>query len=139
MNSRLLLLSFLALAACGPAECKLTDAKSCSGTTVCERLVGQTRALCFQPVLVEGTVKVFGSATPIADAQVNAIDVAGGSAATATPTATDGTYSLRIHTTRTDEKGGYPARKITLSAAAKDFTPYPSSARPAPAIDIPLA
>ena len=139
MSPRHLIFTLLTLVACGgPQECKLDDPKTCTGGMVCEKVDGKPPAVCFQPLMIQGTVKVFGAATatPIADAEIALLDANGAPIGAVGKTSSDGTFSLRLEATRSDAKTGTPiGRTITLRVAAQDFLPFPSLLRPAKAID----
>ncbi len=139
MNPRHLVFFALALAACGgPQECKFTGASTCGTGQVCEKVVGRDTGLCFAPVLVEGTVKVFGAAvsTPVAKAEVALIDANGAPASVVGTTDSDGKFSLRLPTQRSDASlGTLVGRTVTVRAAAQDYSPFPSLLRPVASID----
>ncbi|HEY3450519.1 MAG TPA: carboxypeptidase-like regulatory domain-containing protein [Myxococcales bacterium] len=127
------------LAACssGPKECKLDDATTCSTDQVCEVVQGGTPAnQCFAPVLLKGKVYDLGTTTGISDATVLATDENGAQAGAAAKTGTDGTYELRIPSTRTDATtGAFTARKVLLRSQAKNYVPFPSGTRVSLPID----
>jgi hypothetical protein len=142
MNARLLTVFFFALCACGGLqECKLDDATTCTGGLVCEKLEDskvKVTAVCFQPVMVQGTVKELGAvvATPVSKAEVLVLDANGAPLAPAATTDTDGSFSVRIPTTRSDSKlGTLVGRSITLRASAQDHLSFPSILRPATTLD----
>ncbi|HYV43452.1 MAG TPA: hypothetical protein VFA20_01280 [Myxococcaceae bacterium] len=136
-NTLTLLIAALSLTACGPKECKIDDPSSCSSDQVCEAVTGQDKPSCFTPVRVTG--KVFDLSTqskdPIAGAQVTALDDNGAPVSAVVTTASDGTYSIPIPSSRADSNGTPVARKITLRAAAQDFAPFPSGIRTALPLD----
>lgn len=126
----------LLLAACGgPKECALTDPKSCGDDFVCEEVTGREKPLCFAPVTLEGKVYDLATTNGIADAEVLAVDENGTPAGAATKTASDGTYSLRVPSRRTDEKGAFVSRKVMLRSQAKNYVPFPSGTRVSLPID----
>ena len=130
------LLTFAACTPPGPATCKLADATPCSGGLVCERVKDKGNPYCFQPVMLEGTVKVLGATTVIAGAEVSAVDVNGVPTGSVATTSADGTWSLRIETERSDTEKGTPIfRTVMLRAAAQDFQPFPSGVRNSLPID----
>lgn len=135
-------LALLVLAACappGPQTCKLTDPKSCTNGTVCERVKGEGTPYCFQPVLLKGTVKVFGSMTPINNAEVTAVDVLGIPAGSVAKSDGNGDWSMRIETERSDTKGTPLFRTVKLRASAQDHAPFPSGVRTHLPIDMSAA
>jgi len=125
------------LTGCGPKECKVDDPSSCSSDQVCEAVTGQDKPSCFSPVTVHG--KVFDLSTQtkdaVAGAQVTALDDNGAPVSAVVTTATDGSYSIPVPSTRADGSGKPVARKITLRAAAQDFAPFPSGIRLALPLD----
>ncbi len=126
----LIAVAALALAACGGVtECKLTDARSCPSDQVCEPVTGRAKPVCFKPVLIEGKVTVLGATTAIAGAEVSATADTGAAVGTVATSGADGTYSLRVPSTRSDEKGTVVGQKVLLRAAAKDFEVFPSGVR----------
>jgi hypothetical protein len=139
MKTTSILAALVALSACtppGPATCKLTDATPCSGGLVCERVKGEGNPYCFQPVLLKGTVKVLGATTPIANAEVSAVDVNGVPAGAIAKSDADGAWTLRVETERSDKDKGTPVfRTVMLRAAAQDYQPFPSGVRTSLPID----
>lgn len=118
------------LAACGgPRECKLDDPGSCPTDQACEQVQGRDKPLCFAPVTLEGKVYDLSNNAAIADALVLATDENGAPAGAAVKSGSDGAYSLRVPSVRSDEKGAFIARKVLLRSQAKNFTPFPSGAR----------
>ncbi len=130
MDRRLLVLTLFVLGACsGSRECTLDDPSSCPSDQVCEPVQGREKPLCFAPVLLKGKVYDLGSGTGIAAAAVLASDENGAPAGAAVQATPDGTYELRIPSTRTDEKGAFSARTVMLRSQAKNYVPFPSGAR----------
>lgn len=125
------------LTACGPKECKLDDPSTCDSSQICEAVTGQDKPVCFAPVEVRG--KVFDLSTddktPIKGALVTALDENGAPVSAVVTTPTDGTFSIRIPSARSDTKGTPVTRKVTLRAAAQDFVPFPSGIRTALPLD----
>ncbi|HZN93995.1 MAG TPA: hypothetical protein VFB81_14885 [Myxococcales bacterium] len=125
------------LTGCGPKECKLNDPSTCDSNQTCEAVTGQEKPLCFAPVEVRG--KVFDLTTdnkaPIQGAQVTALDENGAPVSSVVTTPADGTFSIRVPSTRSDSRGTPVARTVTLRAAAQDFTPFPSGIRTAVPLD----
>lgn len=117
------------LCACGPAECKLDDPASCPKEQVCEVVQGKEKPLCFAPVQLEGRVYDLATTSGIEGASVVATDENGAPAGPAVTSTTDGKYTLRIPSTRTDDKGAYTARKVLLRSQAKNYVPFPSGGR----------
>ncbi|MFZ5441937.1 MAG: hypothetical protein ACOZQL_18170 [Myxococcota bacterium] len=130
-----LLAAALSLTACGPKECVLTDASSCPTDQVCEAVQGKDKPQCFAPVTLEGKVFDLSSSAGIAGAQLLATDENGAPAGTATISASDGKYSLRIPSTRTGDQGAFVSRKVLLRSQAKNYLPFPSGARVSLPID----
>lgn len=129
------LVSLLLVGCAGPQECNLTDPKSCADDLVCEQVTGRDKPLCFAPVTLEGKVFDLATSTGIAAAEVLALDENGTPAGTTTKTASDGTYSLRVPSTRTDEKGAFQSRQVLLRSQARNYVPFPSGARVSLPID----
>jgi hypothetical protein len=119
----------LSLSACGPAECKLDDPSSCPKEQVCEVVTGKDKPLCFAPVQLEGRVYDLSTTSGIEGASVVATDENGAPAGPAVISTTDGKYTLRVPSTRTDDKGTYTARKVLLRSQAKNYVPFPSGSR----------
>ncbi len=131
----IVVLAFCGCPGSGPQTCKLTDATPCTSGEVCERVKDNGNPYCFQPVLLQGTVKVLGSSTVIANAEVTAVDVNGLPTGSIAKSDTDGAWSLRIETERSDEKGTPIFRTVMLRAAAQDFQSFPSGVRTSLPID----
>ena len=129
MINRLVLCGAVALlAGCGPTECKLDDASTCPREQVCEQVTGK-KPLCFAPVRLDGRVYNLADAKGIAGALVVATDENGAPAGPAVTSAADGAYSLRVPSTRNDEKGAFVSRKVQLRSQAKNFISFPSGGR----------
>lgn len=131
MNRRLIFCGLVAvvLSACGPRECKLDDPTSCPSEQACELVSGKDKPQCFAPVTLEGKVFDLSTKAGIKGALVLATDENGAPAGPAVTTTTDGLYSLRVPSTRTDEKGTFTSRKVSLRSQAKNFIPFPSGGR----------
>ena len=130
MSKRLMFCGLVAMlaSACGPRECKLDDPGTCSAEQVCEQVTGK-KPQCFAPVTLEGKVFDLSNNAGIKGALVLAVDENGAPAGPAVTTATDGAYSLRVPSTRTDDKGAFTSRKVMLRSQAKNFVPFPSGGR----------
>lgn len=137
MKRLLVSLPVIALAACGGGKsvCKVGDPSTCSSGQVCEVVQGQTDPACFAPVQVQGRVFDLTTNTGIPNAQVTAEEVSGRSVGHVAITAADGTYTLQIPTTRKDAQGTPVGETLKLSAAAKDYSPFPSGFRVALPLD----
>lgn len=137
MSKRVLsVLVVVGLSACGgPKECVLGDASSCPSDQACEEVQGREKPLCFAPVTLTGQVFALDTQAAIADAEVMATDADGAPAGNAVRTASDGSYTLRIPTARTDDRGTITGRSVRLRAQAKDFYPFPSGSRVSLPID----
>lgn len=123
-------------AACGPSrECKLDDPKGCGDTLVCEKVEGKTQGMCFAPVRIEGKVFELGSGKAIAKAEVAAQDINGTPVGDVAASDDSGRFSLRVPSVRTDDKGSFVARKVTLRASATGYVTFPSGIRVALPID----
>lgn len=122
-------------AGCGAKECKLEDPTSCPGDQACEQVTGRTTPLCFAPVTLAGKVFDVSSSAAISGALVLATDENGAPAGLAVTSGSDGTYSLRIPSVRSDDQGAFVARKVLLRSQAKNFLPFPSGARVSLPID----
>jgi hypothetical protein len=125
------------LTGCGPKECTLDDPSTCDSSQICEAVTGQEKPVCFAPVEVRGKVFDLSSDTkaPIQGAQVTALDENGAPVSAVVTTPADGTFRIRVPSTRSDTKGTPVARKVTLRAAAQDFVPFPSGIRTALPLD----
>ncbi len=123
------------LSACGSNECVTSDPSPCSGALVCEVVTGQAKGRCLPPVLVEGKVTKLAGGAGIANAQVSALDANGAPLGTVAVSKSDGAYSLRVPTRRTDEAGTIVPTKLTLRAQAAGFVSFPSGVRVALPID----
>jgi hypothetical protein len=114
---------------CGPKECVLSEPNSCPADFACEPVSGRDKPLCFRPVTLEGKVFDLSNGAAIKGAEVLATDENGAPAGVSTTTADDGTYSLRVPSPRSDEKGTFTARTVRLQSQAKNFVAFPSGAR----------
>lgn len=117
------------LFACGPKECKLDDPSSCPAEQTCEQVQNQTTPRCFAPVTLEGRVYDLSNNAGIEGAQVMATDENGAPAGTATTSAAEGKYTLRIPSIRTNDQGTFVARKVLLRSQAKNYLAFPSAGR----------
>ncbi|WP_224249908.1 carboxypeptidase-like regulatory domain-containing protein [Hyalangium gracile] len=129
------LVSFLIVACGDDKECKLDDPESCSDNLVCEKVRGQEQAMCFAPMQVEGKVFDLASGAAVANAEVTALDANGAPVSGVAVSGTDGRYSLRIPTERSDDKGTPVPARLTLRAGARNYQPFPSGLRVALPID----
>ena len=131
MTKRLMICGLVAMlaTACGPKECKLDDPSTCSTDQACEQVSGEDKPQCFAPVTLEGKVFDLSNSAGIKGALVLAVDENGAPAGPAVTTTTDGAWSLRVPSTRTDDKGTFTSRKVMLRSQAKNFLPFPSAAR----------
>lgn len=102
---------------------------SCIKTEVCEPVQG-AQAKCVPPVTIQGSVFDLTTSAPIADARVLARDALGAAASNIAVTAVDGTYSLRIPSTRNPD-GSVLAMNYTLRADASGYQSFPGGVRPA--------
>lgn len=136
MKRLLISLAVLALAACGGNDsCKVDDPDACGGGQVCETVEGKTEPACFQPLVVQG--RVFDATTDagIPNARVTAEEVSGRSVGQVAISGPDGTYTLQVPAIRKDETGTPVGQTLKLSAAARDYTPFPSGLRQALPLD----
>lgn len=116
--------------ACGSNnECKLDDPSSCDADQVCEVVRGQETPLCFAPVELSGQVTHLVSGAAVGGAQVTALDENGSPAGGVAVSDAQGKYTLRIPSERLDVGGTPVFRKVSLRAAAADYTPFPSGIR----------
>jgi hypothetical protein len=95
----------------------------------CEVVQNKEKPMCFSPVNVEGKVFDLETSTGIAKAEVTALDANGSPVGAFAVTNNDGYYTLRVPTTRSDDKGAVVGRKLTLRAAASNYAPFPSGVR----------
>lgn len=114
---------------CASNECKLNDPTSCPTEQTCEVVQGRDKPMCFAPVQIQGKVFDLDTSAGIAKAEVTALDADGSPVGTVATSATDGTYTLRVPSTRTDDKGTFVSRKLTLRAQATNYAPFPSGVR----------
>ena len=103
--------------------------KLCIETEVCESVQGGD-SKCFPPVLIQGSIFDLTSSAAIADARIIAIDPSGAAASSVASSAVDGTYSLRIPSTRNAD-GSVIAKDYTLRADASGYQSFPGGIRPA--------
>jgi hypothetical protein len=114
---------------CGRNECKLDDPSSCPSEQVCEPVTGREQPMCFAPVQVQGQVVDIASGAAVSGAQVAALDPSGSPVGSVAVSDADGQYTLRVPSTRTDEKGAFEAIKLTLRSAASGYAVFPSGVR----------
>ena len=127
--------ALLTLAACGSRECAVTGQPSCAAPLVCEAVEGKTTGVCYPPVTLVGKVFDLSTSTGVAGADVILTDEGGAPAGAQLKTGSDGTFTLRVPSTRSDEKGTFIARRVLLRAQAKNYLPFPSAVRIALPID----
>ena len=127
--------TLLTITACGSRECVLTDSASCAAPLVCEPVQGKTTGACFTPVTLKGKVFDLSTSSGIADADVIATDEGGAPAGALVKTASDGSFTLRVPSTRTDDKGTFTPKRVLLRSQAKNYLPFPSGVRVALPID----
>jgi hypothetical protein len=80
-------------------------------------------------VLVQGHVFDLATNGGIAKAQVLATDENGAPVGVPVTSGDDGSYSMRVPTTRSSTRGELVDQKVLLRSQAKDFVPFPSGAR----------
>ncbi len=119
----------------GSRECRLDDPKTCPQEQICEQVQGGGKPMCFQPVQIEGKVFDLASGAGIEGAQVTALDANGAPAGSVAVTGKDGRYALRVPSLRTDDKGAFVGKKITLRASATNYQTFPSGLRVSLPID----
>ena len=117
------------LAACGSRECKLEDPGSCASSEICEAVQGRDKPMCFAPVQVEGKVFDLQSGAGIENAHVTAVDANGAPVGAAAVSGAGGKYTLRVPSLRTDDKGAFVGKRLTLRAAATNYATFPSGVR----------
>ncbi|MBI3184050.1 MAG: carboxypeptidase regulatory-like domain-containing protein [Myxococcales bacterium] len=126
----------LALAAgCSSNECRLEDPASCPAEQICEQVQGREKPMCFAPVQIDGKVFDLATSAGIEKAEVTALDANGSPVGTVSISGPSGAYSIRVPSLRTDEKGGFAGKKVTLRAAASGYAPFPSGVRVALPLD----
>jgi hypothetical protein len=119
----------------GPKECKLDDPNSCPSDQICEQVKSKDKPMCFAPVQLEGRVVNLSSGAGIVGAHVTALDANGAPVAEVAVSGADGAYSLRVPSIRTDEKGAFEGKQLTLRASASDHLTFPSGLRVALPLD----
>lgn len=124
------------LVGCGPQDCKLDDPKTCAQGLVCAPITGKEKPRCFAPVQLKGTVKDLASGAAVADADVAALDVNGASVGALATSGADGSFTLSVPSTRTDEKGTPATTRLTLRAGAQGYANFPSGLRIALPVDV---
>jgi len=125
----------LASAACGGGDgtCDPVALTGCDGDQMCENVAGADPA-CFAPVWVRGQVFDLETDAAIAGARVVAVDVNGAPVSQVAVSADDGTYALRIPSTR--DADGVPAGiELTLRGEADGYQTYPGGVRQALPVD----
>ncbi len=108
-------------------SCTLTDPSSCGSGLVCEAVQGGDPT-CFEPVVIRGNVFDLETSADIGGALVVAIDANGAAVSGTATTAADGSYELRVPTTR-DADGNVLAFDVTLRVSADDYLPFPKAPR----------
>ncbi len=125
-------LALILVVGCGGGannQCRLNDPSSCSSGQVCESVQNQDKPACFTPVQLQGRVFDLSTSSGIGDATVSALDENGAPAASVASSGSDGSYVLRIPSTRVDLNGAPIARKVSLRAASRNYQAFPSGVR----------
>lgn len=122
-------------AGCGSKECKLDDPGSCPGDMTCEPVQGREKPMCFPPVQLEGKVFDLATGSGIEKAEVTALDANGAPVGAFAVSGAGGAYTLKVPSTRTDEKGAFVPKKLTLRASAANYATFPSGVRVSLPID----
>jgi hypothetical protein len=132
----------LLLAACSsssppPQACDVAAQAGCAAGQACEAVTGGAPA-CFDPVVVQGTVKELGATTPVAGARVVAL--AADRAPRSDVAASDavGGYALRVPAPR-DATGRPVQTSLTLRADAQGYQGFPGGLRTALPVDLSTA
>lgn len=135
---KLLALMMVIASACAPRECDVSDPNTCRTDQVCEQVEGG-KSQCFAPVFVNGQVFDLSNSAGVAGAQVLATDENGAPIGVPVTSKSDGTYSMRVPATRSNDKGALAAKKLMLRSQAKNYVPFPSGARISLPIDLTTA
>jgi hypothetical protein len=127
--------SFIAACNCGaPRECDPAKPDDCGADLACEPVTGRDKPLCVSPVQIEGRVFDLISNAGIEKAEVTAVDANGSPVGAFAVSGTDGKYVLRVPSQRSDEKGTFVGKPVTLRASAANYATFPSGIR----ISLPL-
>jgi hypothetical protein len=136
---------FFSLNACGgddesndEPKCDHTAQTGCEDGQVCERVTGEAETTgCFAPVMIEGRVVRTDDPTQgIEGARVVARDENGAAVSLSSATSSaDGSYSLRVPATRTED-GTPTVPELLLRADAAGFATFPSGLRVALPVNV---
>ena len=121
----------LLCAACGgdDSPCDPVAQTGCDDGLACEQVQDGTPA-CFAPVVIRGRVFDLADASAVAGARVVALDVNRAAVSTVVTTGDDGSYALRIPSTR-DADGNPLPLELTLRVDAAGFQSFPAGLREA--------
>lgn len=139
MKKLALLLTVLVAAACGGDDdepCDPVGQTGCEAGLVCENVAGQeAEPMCFAPLAVRGMVFDLANDAAVVGARVVALDANGAAVSSVAITATDGSYTLPIPTTRMEDGTPASTLELTLRADAAGYQSFPSGVRQALPID----
>jgi hypothetical protein len=123
-------LALLVVGCGGDDTCDAVANTGCDDNQACERVQGG-EPTCVAAVVVAGRVFDLETNSGIGGARIVALDANGAAMSFVATSASDGTYTLAIPTTRTS--AGAPAEtfKITLRADANGYVTFPAGVRPA--------
>lgn len=128
------------LGACGGDDdgpCNVQEQTGCDDGLVCE-VVQDGEPTCFAPVVVRGEVIDLIAGSPVAGANVVALDINGAAVSSVAVSDEAGAYELRIPSTRSAD--GIPvAIEMTLRADATGYQTFPSGLRQSLPIDTGIA
>lgn len=125
-------------AGCGDDTCDPVANTGCDDNQACERVQGGDPK-CVAAVVVVGRVFDLETNAGVGGARIVAIDANGAAVSFVATSASDGSYTLPIPTTR--DSAGAPAEsfKVTLRADAGGYVTFPAGIRPALPFDTSIA
>ena len=132
MWTRITALLAMLVVGCGGGDdtCDAVANTGCDSNQACE-LVQGGKPTCVAAVVVVGRVFDLETNSGVGGARVVALDANGAAMSFVATSATDGTYSLAIPTSRMSDGAPAETFKITLRADANGYLTFPGGVRPA--------
>ena len=116
------------------SNCNAAANSGCGDELVCEYTTAGG-SLCFDPIVLRGSVFDLATNAAIEGARVVARDANGAVSSQVAVTDAEGNYELQIAVTRDEEENPAPGQSVTLRADAEGYQTFPGGVRQALPVD----